>query len=54
MLYGSGTWQVKDESKSRLERTDAKTFRWMCKVRLDDRISAEELKTRLILKGKSE
>ena len=51
MLYGSGTWQVKDESKSRLERTDAKTFRWMCKVRLDDRISAEELRTKTNSEG---
>ena len=33
-----------------LERNDAKMVRWMCSVRPEDRISAEELGTKLELR----
>ena len=37
----------------RLDRNDARMVRWMCKVRPENRISAEELRTRLKLKSMS-
>ena len=49
MLYGSGTWSAKEESVIRVERNDARMVRFMCNVRPDDRISAEEHRTRLKL-----
>ena len=48
MLYGKGTWLVKDENKIRLE-WDLKMVRWACNVRPEYRISAEELRTKLKL-----
>ena len=38
----------------RLERNDARTVRWLCNVLSEDRISAEELRTRLKLKSMRE
>ena len=51
MLYGSDTWPVKKEDVIRLERNDARIVRWMCNVRPEDSISAEEPRTRLKLKS---
>ena len=46
-LYGSETWPVKEKDVIRLERNDAWMVRWMCNIRPEDSISAEEFKTRL-------
>ena len=54
MLYGSETWPVNEEDVIRLERNDATMIRWLCNVRPEDRIYAEELETRLILKSMRE
>ena len=51
MLIGRETWPVKVENVVRLARNDARMVRWMCKVRPEDRIYAEELRARLKLKG---
>ena len=47
MVYGSETWPMKDEDMQRLERTERMMVRWMCGVRLKNRISSEELNGRL-------
>ena len=47
MLYGSETWPVKEEDVIKLEKNDVWMVRQMCNVRSEDRISAEELRTRL-------
>ena len=54
MLYGRKSWPVKEEDGIILERNDARMARRMCDVRPDDRISAEELRTRLKLKNTRE
>ena len=51
MLIGRETWPVKVENVVRLARNGARMVRWMCKVRPEDRIYAEELRARLKLKG---
>ena len=53
MLYGSETWPVKDEGVNRQERHDAEMVRWMY-VTAEDKISTEDLKTRLKLKSRGE
>ena len=47
MVYGSETWPMKVEDVQRLERTERMMVRWMCGVRLNNRISSEELNGRL-------
>ena len=51
MLYGSETSPVKKKDVIRLERNTANMVRCMCNVRPEDRISDEELKTRVKLNG---
>ena len=41
MLYGSETWQDKEQDKSRLGRNDARMMSWMSNVWLEERTSAE-------------
>ena len=55
MLYGSVGWAVEEEDVIRLERNDV-MVRWMYNVedKPEDRISAEELRTRLKLKSMRE
>ena len=54
MSYRSETWLVKDEDVIRLERDDARMLRWICSVRTRNRISSDELRTRLKLKSMRE
>ena len=49
MLYESETWSFTEEDLTRLERNGARTVRWMCNVRPDDKTSVEELRTWLKL-----
>jgi hypothetical protein len=46
-LYGSETWAVKVEQVQRMERTEMQMVRWMCGVKLRDRIPNEELRRRM-------
>lgn len=39
LLYGSEAWTVKEVNVIRLDRNDAKMFKWMWNIRSDDRIS---------------
>ena len=54
MLYGSEAWSVKGKDPIRLERHDARMVTSMRNFRPEDRISAEELRTRLKLKSTRE
>ena len=47
MVYGTETWPMKAEDMNRLERTERMMVRWMCGVRLRNRIPSEELNCRL-------
>ena len=44
MLYGTETWSVKKEDVIGLENNDAKMVRWICNVRPEDKIRAEQTK----------
>lgn len=48
-IYGSQTLPVKDDDVIQLERNDTMVVRWMCKVRLKDKISAGETQNMLSL-----
>ena len=54
MLYGSEAWSVKVEDVTRLQKNDARMVRWVCNIRAEDKVSAEELRTRLTLKSTKE
>jgi len=47
MIYGSETWPMKVEDMQRLERAERMMVRWMCGVTLKDKISSEELLSRV-------
>ena len=47
LVYGSETWPMKVGDMQRLERTERMMVRWMCGVRLKNRISSEELNKRV-------
>lgn len=49
ILYGSAVIPVREEIAIRLEEIVARISRWMCKIRLKDKIFAVELKNRLQL-----
>ena len=51
ILVASETWSTKEEDVIRLERNNARMVRYMCNIRPEDRIFAEELRTRLKLKS---
>jgi len=47
MLHGSETWPVRKENEVALQR--AEMVRWMCGVKLQDRVPSKELRGRLEL-----
>ena len=47
MLYSSETWSLTTPSLNRLKRNDLAMVRWICKARVEDRISAEKLHAKL-------
>ena len=54
LIYGSETWPVRSEDIDRMERNEMKMARWICGVRLQDRVSNVELRRRLGIKGINE
>ena len=54
MVKRSETWPVKKEHVIRVEKNDTRMVRWVYNVRPKDRISAEELRTRLKLNAMKE
>jgi len=47
MLHGSETWPVRMENEVALQRAKDRVVRWMCGVKLQDRIPSKELRERL-------
>ena len=47
MLHGSETWPVRKENEVALQRTELRMVRWMCGVKLQDRVPSKELRGRL-------
>jgi len=47
MLHGSETWPVKKENKVALQQAEMRMVRWMCGVKLQDRVPSKGLIDRL-------
>ena len=47
LLYGSECWAMRKEDKARLERNDRAMLRWICGVKISDRVSLDSLYQRL-------
>jgi len=47
MLHGSETWPVRKENEMALQMAEMRMVRWMCGVKLKDRVSNKELRERL-------
>ena len=47
MLHGSETWPVRKENEVALQRAKMRIVRWMCGVKLQDRVPSKELRGRL-------
>jgi len=46
-LHGSETWPVRKENVVALQRAEMRMVRWMCGVKLKDRLPSKELRERL-------
>jgi len=47
MLHGSETWPVRKENEVALQRAEMRVVRWMCNVKVKDRVLSKELRERL-------
>jgi len=47
ILHGSETWPVREESEVALQRAQMRLVRWMCNVKVKDRVPSKELRERL-------
>jgi len=47
MLHGSETWPIRKENEVVLQRAEMRMVRWMCKVKVKDRVPSKELRERL-------
>ena len=47
MLHGSETWPVRKENEVALQRAEMRMVRWMCGVKLQNRVPSKELRGRL-------
>jgi len=47
MLHGSETWPVRKENEVAFQRAEMRMVRWMCGVKLKDRLQSMELRERL-------
>jgi len=47
MLHGSETWLVRKENVVALQRGEMRIVRWMCGIKLKDRLPSKELRERL-------
>jgi len=47
MLHGSETWPVRKENEVAVQRAQMRMVRWMCGVKLQDRIPSKGLRERL-------
>ena len=47
MLHRSETWPVRKENEVALQRAEMRMIRWMCSVKVKDRVPSKELRERL-------
>jgi len=47
MLHGIETWPVRKENEVALQRAEMRMVRWMCNVKVKDRVPSKELRERL-------
>jgi len=47
MLHGSETWPVRKENEVALQRAEMRMVKWMCGMKLQDRIPSKGLRERL-------
>ena len=47
MLHGSETWPVRKENEVALQRAEMRMVRWMCNVKVKDRVPRKQLRERL-------
>ena len=47
MLHGSETWPVRKENVVALQQAEMRMVRWMCGIKLKDRLPSKELRERL-------
>jgi len=47
MLHESETWPVRKENEVALQRAETRMVRWMCNVKVTDRVRSKELRERL-------
>ena len=47
MLHGNETWPVRKENEVALQRAEMRMVRWMCNVKVKDRVPSKELRERL-------
>ena len=43
VLHGSETWPVRKENEVALQRAEMRIVRWMCNVKVKDRVPSKEL-----------
>jgi len=51
ILHGSETWPVRKENEVSLRRAEMRMVRWMCNVKVKDRVPSQELRERLGIDG---
>jgi len=47
MLHGRETWPIRKENEVALQRKEIRMVRWMCNVKVKDRVPSKELRERL-------
>jgi len=47
MLHGSETWPARKENEVALQRAEMRMVRWMCNVKVKDRVPSKEFRERL-------
>jgi len=47
MLHRSETWPVRKENEVALQRAEMRMVRWMCNVKVNDRVPSKEFRERL-------
>ena len=47
MLHESETWPVRKENEVTLQRAEMRMVRWMCNIKIKDRVPSKELRERL-------
>jgi len=49
MLRGSQTWPVRKENEVALQQAEMRMVRWMCNVKVKDRVPGKELSKRVVI-----